>query len=135
MSYSEAIARAPFRSRGSVVTSLTRSPSSQTSRSCSRRPFRYCLPVRAGITALPVGDVTRETTPKHSEKPLDRPENPLWWDIGSASVFAKSIIYMLCMQTMDIRAVDLNLLKAFDALMTERAVTRAANRIGLSQPA
>jgi DNA-binding transcriptional LysR family regulator len=36
---------------------------------------------------------------------------------------------------MDIRAVDLNLLKAFDALMTERAVTRAAGRIGLSQPA
>ena len=36
---------------------------------------------------------------------------------------------------MDIRAVDLNLLKAFNALMNERAVTRAAGRIGLSQPA
>ena len=36
---------------------------------------------------------------------------------------------------MDIRAVDLNLLKAFSALMTERGVTRAASRIGLSQPA
>lgn len=36
---------------------------------------------------------------------------------------------------MDIRTVDLNLLKAFDALMSERAVTRAAVRIGLSQPA
>jgi DNA-binding transcriptional LysR family regulator len=36
---------------------------------------------------------------------------------------------------MDIRAVDLNLLKAFDALHSERAVTRAASRIGLSQPA
>src|ERR1700754_4728034 len=36
---------------------------------------------------------------------------------------------------MDIRAVDLNLLKAFDALVSERAVTRAASRIGLSQPA
>ena len=36
---------------------------------------------------------------------------------------------------MDIRAADLNLLKAFDALMSERAVTRAAGRIGLSQPA
>jgi DNA-binding transcriptional LysR family regulator len=36
---------------------------------------------------------------------------------------------------MDIRAVDLNLLKAFDALMAERAVTRAAARVGLSQPA
>jgi DNA-binding transcriptional LysR family regulator len=36
---------------------------------------------------------------------------------------------------MDFKAVDLNLLKAFDALMTERAVTRAGLRIGLSQPA
>src|SRR5437870_778835 len=36
---------------------------------------------------------------------------------------------------MDIRGVDLNLLKAFDALYSERAVTRAAGRIGLSQPA
>ena len=42
---------------------------------------------------------------------------------------------MLSIHTMDIRAVDLNLLKAFDALHNERAVTRAAGRIGLSQPA
>src|SRR5579863_562689 len=42
---------------------------------------------------------------------------------------------MLPIHPMDIRAVDLNLLKAFDALMNEGAVTRAAGRIGLSQPA
>ena len=42
---------------------------------------------------------------------------------------------MVFIRSMDIRAVDLNLLKAFDALTTERAVTRAAGRIGLSQPA
>ena len=30
---------------------------------------------------------------------------------------------------MDINAIDLNLLKAFDALMVERGVTRAAQRI------
>src|SRR5437899_3057984 len=42
---------------------------------------------------------------------------------------------MILILSMDIRAVDLNLLKAFDALMSERAVTRAAGRIGLSQPA
>jgi DNA-binding transcriptional LysR family regulator len=42
---------------------------------------------------------------------------------------------MLFIRSMDIRAVDLNLLKAFDALTNERAVTRAADRIGLSQPA
>ena len=35
----------------------------------------------------------------------------------------------------DLRAVDLNLLKAFDAILTEGALTRAGNRIGLSQPA
>src|SRR6201981_2173883 len=42
---------------------------------------------------------------------------------------------MIGIRSMDMRAVDLNLLKAFDAMMTERAVTRAAGRIGLSQPA
>ena len=42
---------------------------------------------------------------------------------------------MLFIRAMDIRTVDLNLLKAFDALTNERAVTRAAGRIGLSQPA
>jgi DNA-binding transcriptional LysR family regulator len=42
---------------------------------------------------------------------------------------------MAYIRAMDIRAVDLNLLKAFDALIRERAVTRAAGRIGLSQPA
>lgn len=42
---------------------------------------------------------------------------------------------MINIHAMDIRTVDLNLLKAFEALMTERAVTRAASRISLSQPA
>src|SRR4029079_18093595 len=42
---------------------------------------------------------------------------------------------MIFIHSMDIRAVDLNLLKAFDALISERAVTRAASRNGLSQPA
>ncbi|WP_043286266.1 LysR family transcriptional regulator [Paraburkholderia oxyphila] len=36
---------------------------------------------------------------------------------------------------MNINTVDLNLLKAFDAMMRERAVTRAGASIGLSQPA
>jgi LysR family nod box-dependent transcriptional activator len=38
------------------------------------------------------------------------------------------------MSTMELSGVDLNLLVAFDALMQERSVTRAASRIGLSQP-
>lgn len=37
--------------------------------------------------------------------------------------------------SVDIRSVDLNLLKAFDALMDERSVTRAATRLSLTQPA
>lgn len=36
---------------------------------------------------------------------------------------------------MDLSGVDLNLLVVFDALMAERHVTRAGERIGLSQPA
>ena len=36
---------------------------------------------------------------------------------------------------MSLRNVDLNLLRAFDALMEERNVTRAAQRLSLSQPA
>jgi LysR family nod box-dependent transcriptional activator len=35
---------------------------------------------------------------------------------------------------MELSGVDLNLLVAFDALMQERSVTRAASRLGLSQP-
>lgn len=35
----------------------------------------------------------------------------------------------------DIRQLDLNLLKALDALLTERNVTRAATRLNLTQPA
>lgn len=36
---------------------------------------------------------------------------------------------------MDFHGIDLNLLVAFDALMTERNVTRAAIQVGVSQPA
>jgi DNA-binding transcriptional LysR family regulator len=36
---------------------------------------------------------------------------------------------------MDLHAIDLNLLVAFDALMAERSVTRAGTRIGRTQPA
>lgn len=37
--------------------------------------------------------------------------------------------------TTDIRTLDLNLLKALDALLDERSVTRAADRLALTQPA
>src|SRR5262245_26790858 len=44
-------------------------------------------------------------------------------------------IHALDGHLMNLRAVDLNLLVALDALLTERHVSRAAVRIGLSQPA
>ncbi len=44
----------------------------------------------------------------------------------------KNMIYMLVMNVMDL---DLNLLRAFDAIATEGSVTAAGERIGLSQPA
>jgi DNA-binding transcriptional LysR family regulator len=45
------------------------------------------------------------------------------------------MILMAIIHAVDVAGVDLNLLIAFDALVKERAVTRAGQRIGLSQPA
>jgi DNA-binding transcriptional LysR family regulator len=42
---------------------------------------------------------------------------------------------MTIIDAMNLRRLDLNLLVVFDALMRERNVTRAAGRVGLSQPA
>src|SRR5262245_26154859 len=39
------------------------------------------------------------------------------------------------MQRINLRAVDLNLLVVFDAVMAERRVTKAAERLRLTQPA
>src|SRR5262245_585447 len=39
------------------------------------------------------------------------------------------------MKHFDLRRIDLNLLITFDALMTARSVTGAAERLGLGQPA
>src|SRR6516162_8446947 len=39
------------------------------------------------------------------------------------------------MMTMQDVHIDLNLLRAFDALLAERNVTRAARRLGIGQPA
>src|SRR5439155_1376798 len=50
--YSEAMPRTPLARPGWVVTSLTRSPPSQTSRCWSWRPCMYCRPVRAPTAAI-----------------------------------------------------------------------------------
>src|SRR3954468_20888551 len=46
----------------------------------------------------------------------------------------KSIISMSIIAQMNLASIDLNLLVAFEALMEERHVTRAGQRIGLAQP-
>jgi DNA-binding transcriptional LysR family regulator len=43
--------------------------------------------------------------------------------------------YIVIMREVDLRRVDLNLLVALQALLEERGVTRAAQRLGMSQPA
>jgi len=45
------------------------------------------------------------------------------------------MIYILTMHQVDLRRIDLNLLVTLDALLEERNVTRAAARLGMSQPA
>lgn len=45
------------------------------------------------------------------------------------------MIDILVMHAMNLESIDLNLLRVLDALLVERHVTRAAKRLGLSQPA
>jgi len=49
--------------------------------------------------------------------------------------FDQLIYYKLYIHEMNISGIDLNLLRVLDALLREGSVTRAADRIGLSQPA
>src|SRR5579863_838368 len=49
--------------------------------------------------------------------------------------FFQSIVYMIYIHFMNLKSLDLNLLVALDALLLEANVSRAAMRIGLSQPA
>lgn len=46
----------------------------------------------------------------------------------------KSIVFIAIIDGMNLASIDLNLLVAFEAMMEERHVTRAADRIGLAQP-
>src|SRR5258706_5324400 len=51
------------------------------------------------------------------------------------TTFFQSIVDMIYIQLMNLSSLDLNLLVALDALLLEANVSRAAMRIGLSQPA
>jgi DNA-binding transcriptional LysR family regulator len=56
-------------------------------------------------------------------------------NIATRGEFFKSIADMISIHLMNLNALDLNLLTALDALLREVNVSRAALRIGLSQPA
>ena len=55
--------------------------------------------------------------------------------IAQAATFFQSIVSMIYIHLMNLNSLDLNLLVALDALLREVNVSRAAMRIGLSQPA
>src|ERR1044072_7716142 len=55
--------------------------------------------------------------------------------IARRSPFFQSIVGIVYIHLMNLKSLDLNLLVALDALLRETNVSRAAMRIGLSQPA
>src|SRR5258707_1383871 len=55
--------------------------------------------------------------------------------MAAPAAFFQSIMNMICIRPMNLAVLDLNLLVALDALLLEASVSRAAMRIGLSQPA
>ena len=55
--------------------------------------------------------------------------------LEARTVEAESRDDMERIRAMNFNALDLNLVRVFDAMMQERSVTRAGDRIGLSQPA
>src|SRR3569833_3228986 len=56
-------------------------------------------------------------------------------NIADRREFFKSIVNMISIHPLNLNSLDLNLLTALDALLREANVSRAALRIGLSQPA
>src|SRR5689334_22496822 len=55
--------------------------------------------------------------------------------VALESLFFQSIVGMDYIRSMNLASLDLNLLVALDALLADASVSRAAGRIGLSQPA
>mgnify|MGYP003287999242 CR=1 FL=1 len=55
--------------------------------------------------------------------------------LGRYRSFFQLIVSIVYIRSMNLNSLDLNLLVALDALLREANVSRAAMRIGLSQPA
>jgi DNA-binding transcriptional LysR family regulator len=62
-------------------------------------------------------------------------QNVLGWIMAPANTLLKCILPIDIIHAMNTTNFDLNLLRVFDAMMVERNVTRAAQRLFLSQPA
>src|SRR5688572_19876343 len=59
----------------------------------------------------------------------------LWGECRLGVIINPMNVHDWCMHDIDVRRVDLNLLVTLDALLAERSVTRAAARLGVTQPA
>lgn len=57
------------------------------------------------------------------------------WRMSPPEMFVKRMVVIVIITLVNISAINLNLLVAFDALAAERNVTRAAKRLGLTQSA
>lgn len=55
--------------------------------------------------------------------------------IATGDIFDKWMVYIKYIHIMNIASLNMNLLPVLDALLTERSVSRAGARLGLSQPA
>src|SRR5207253_8557407 len=60
---------------------------------------------------------------------------PLWPHRARAHACVQWMQYMTDMHAVHMGALDLNLLVALDALLAEKSVTRAAERVGITQSA
>lgn len=54
--------------------------------------------------------------------------------LGSAKISVKSINFRVCIDVINFHSIDLNLLRVFQVILEERSLTRAAQRLHLSQP-
>src|SRR6188508_2792017 len=61
--------------------------------------------------------------------------SPLALKMIRAITLVQQIGLIMPIDHINLARIDLNLLVAFDALLTERSVTKAANRVGLGQSA
>lgn len=54
--------------------------------------------------------------------------------LGSAKISVKSINFRVYIDVINFHSIDLNLLRVFQVILEERSLTRAAQRLHLSQP-